>query len=799
MQRSLCLLSALSELQTLMPRSGTWAETRRLLEAVADRGGYGSVCVQVKGEKARQYGFECCRGKSSEPCSDICDSADLLLTLEQRGQAAAILRAWGAPGRALDMLDERWLRILGQQLIDVLDGAQLSKKSERPGLELAVLNQIAQAVSANVELPELLELIHRETSRVMDGSNFYIALFDEENPRLVVEFETRGGVRYPENRVIPVGGLWSFCMQEGRPLVISQDLDHFCRARGIQRFAPYAMSWMGAPLRREGKLLGLIVLQDFEREGVFDEAHLSLLTHIASQAAVAIDSNRHQQQIRTMVRALANSTDCIALVDLGKGMEFVNEAFLRTFGYAWDEVKGKSVDFLWSPKLGTGVPEQIRLEAAGRGWKGEVRALRRNGEEFPFYLSLASARDRKNQPVALVLIGRDTSQEKRLQLQLIQSEKMVTMGELISGIAHELNNPLTSVLGFAQVGLMENGLSPKAEHVLRVIERESLRASKIIGNLLAFARQHKPAKVPTDLHALLDAALAIRDYQLRINCVAVTRSYEPNLPRVLADPHQLQQVFLNLILNAEQAILEVRGRGRLTIESKLAPPERLHSCPKVVSIAFTDDGIGIPEENLRKIFDPFFTTKPVGKGTGLGLSVSYAIIAEHGGQIFAKSEPGAGTTFYIELPIPEKTPSPLIMPASRELAECSPAKILVVEDETEIAEIVQAVLKRDHHQVDWASNGEEALTRLEAKEYDALITDIKMPLLDGVRLHQIVAERWPALLRRIIFMTGDTVSGDTQRFLQQTGSPSLSKPFTIEALLTAVRQILKANPRKDSF
>jgi PAS domain S-box-containing protein len=248
-------------------------------------------------------------------------------------------------------------------------------------------------------------------------------------------------------------------------------------------------------------------------------------------------------------------------------------------------------------------------------------------------------------PVGLQGIARDVTERKRFQIQLAQTEKLSALGQLVSGVAHELNNPLTSVIGYTQL-LLRSPLSPEIAQKLYIISEEGERVRKIVQNLLSFARQHNPSRTEVDVNQLLSRTLDLRAYEMGVNNVSVVMRLS-ELPKIYADEHQLQQVFLNIVINAEQA-LESTGRGgKLTVSTKKKVSNGLES----VVISISDDGPGVAPENLSKLFDPFFTTKPVGTGTGLGLSVSYGIIQEHKGTIRVDSTLGSGTSFIIELPV----------------------------------------------------------------------------------------------------------------------------------------------------
>ncbi len=245
--------------------------------------------------------------------------------------------------------------------------------------------------------------------------------------------------------------------------------------------------------------------------------------------------------------------------------------------------------------------------------------------------------------VASVHVARDITGRKKMQEQLIVTDRLASIGELASGIAHELNNPLTSIIGFSDL-LLEKDVPDEVKEDLRVINREAQRTAGVVRNLLTFARKHEPKKQPVDVNGAIKTVLALRAYEQKVNNIQVNTRLAPDLPEVMADGFQLQQVFLNIVINAEHFMTEAHGRGNLTITT-----ERVGD---IIRASFTDDGPGIAEENLGHLFDPFFTTREVGKGTGLGLSICHGVITGHGGRIYAESELGKGATFIVELPIP---------------------------------------------------------------------------------------------------------------------------------------------------
>ena len=390
-------------------------------------------------------------------------------------------------------------------------------------------------------------------------------------------------------------------------------------------------------------------------------------------------------------------------------------------------------------------------------------------------------------------IVRDVSDRKKREdqsrdgrYQMLQAEKMAALGQTISGVAHELNNPLATILSWSE-RLAERNVDEKTKQGLEVILGEAERAARIVRNLLTFARKRQTTRAMVDLNQVVRETLALRAYEQKVSNIQVVEALANGLPEVFVDGHQIKQVLLNLIINAEQACLGAHGRGTIVVRT-MHDSERGSAVLEV-----NDDGPGIPEERQGKVFDPFFTTKEVGQGTGLGLTVAYAIAREHGGRIWLESRKGQGASFFVELPISGQHLNP---PAARvaqqpiSLEAFKDLRVLVVEDEPALAQAVSEALTDAGFKVDRAGDGEEGLTRLTEANYDLIVCDLKMPRIDGMQFYRAMAAATPALARRVIFVTGDVAGTDAERFLEETGCRWLSKPFRLGDLLRSARDTL---------
>ena len=449
--------------------------------------------------------------------------------------------------------------------------------------------------------------------------------------------------------------------------------------------------------------------------------------------------------------------------------------------------------------------------------------------------------------VRVEALVRDVSDRKQLEdqsrdlyHQLLQAEKMAALGTTISGVAHELNNPLATILTWSE-RLAERDLDDASRRGIETILREAERAARIVRNLLTFARKRHTTRAMVDVNLVVRETLALRSYEQRVTNISVIDALASGIPQVFADPHQIQQVLLNLVINAEQAMLTANGRGTLMVRTWQDPEH------ESIVLEVNDDGPGVPEDVRTKIFDPFFTTKEVGKGTGLGLTVAYAIVEEHGGRMWLTSDEGAGASFYVELPVaggklraiapgelsgtgeaiaaggeaavdevvevpdlaaieepvrPRRTrpasarkPTPprvqIVAPAQGDGSHhLDAAAVLIVEDEAALASAMAEAFGDAGFLVDRAGDGEEAMARLEGGQYDVIISDLKMPRMDGIELFGALRKRHPEMAGRIMFVTGDVIGTDAERFLADSGCRWLAKPFRLSELLRLAKEVM---------
>ena len=467
-----------------------------------------------------------------------------------------------------------------------------------------------------------------------------------------------------------------------------------------------------------------------------------------------------------------------------------NSALKQLFGHAADaDFAPLAPGRFAEPHARTAFLDRLVSEGAVSSYP--VRMLRIDAAVIVVEITARAEVDRQRGTVRVEALFRDVTEQRRLKdrsrdlyQQLLQAEKLAVLGQTISQVAHELNNPLATILSWGE-RLQEQPLDATSKRGADAIVAATERATRIVRDLLTYAKPRPSTRSMIDLNHVVRETLELRADEQAANSIDAVTALASGLPPVFADAHRIQQVLLNLMNNAEQAMVGAHGRGSLVVRT-------WHDASvNTVSFEVSDDGPGLAPEIRARIFDAFFTTKPVGEGTGLGLAVAYNIVKDHGGRIRVDSEPGRGTSFVVDLPVTATTgpaAAPPVAPTPGDVLRG--ASVLVVEDEEALASAIGEALQDAGMKVDIAGDGEDALARVRGGRYDTVICDLKMPRVSGMVIYRAIAAGTPSLARRVIFVTGDAATADAERFLAESGCRWLVKPFRIGELLRAVRDTL---------
>ena len=500
---------------------------------------------------------------------------------------------------------------------------------------------------------------------------------------------------------------------------------------------------------------------------------------------------RQLQALRTSEASnsavVAAALDCVIVVDEAGAVVEFNPAAERTFGYSRQDVLGRLIGELIVPphlraRHSTGMQRYLTTgEAHVLGRRMELEGMRSDGSTLPVELSITEVRLPERRLFTASL--RDLTEAKAAQAEierqrqaLHQNEKLAALGSLLAGVAHELNNPLSIVLGSAQMLAddVAEGAVDRLTHRATRIQEAAERCARVVRTFLAMARQRQTERRWVGLAPLAASLVDLLGYGLRTGGVEVTIDLPPDLPPVWADADQLHQVLLNLLVNAQQSLAARPPPRRVTITASH------DAAAHEVALVVADNGPGVSPDIRHRIFEPFFTTKPVGMGTGIGLSVSRGLVEAHGGRLELGETPAAGGgCFVLRLPldgpgVPPLDPAP---PASAVGARAMSRRALIVDDEPEVAGLLAELLGRLGFVCDLAADGGMAQELAAARDYDAVLCDLRMPGIDGEGFFRWLAVHRPALLPRLAFVTGDTLGSAARRFLESCRRPVLEKPF----------------------
>jgi len=748
------------------------------------------------------------------------DRAVLAVPLLVRNRVIGALFVRDRTGRVFSEEDVRLARAFADQAAVAFENARLYQAATRERRRLEALYNVSRRVAAMEEPDEVLDVIVNEAVRLLGAEAAGVRTVDGDD--LVLRARTASASDLLRPRLGVGESLSGVIVQTGRPVRVEDVLEdtrlHPAHKRSARDLGYHG--FMGVPLRSPSATIGTLYVYSLRRRR-FTAEEEALLGALADQASLALEQHARTRRLRALARLnqiVSSSLDTgEVLREITRAAAELMDAPVVSLSIA-DEAGRQLVRQAFSDEtIGADHPGSIRrFGEGGSGWVAEHRRtlhvpdvftddrivarewFRKHGlrsaltvpilfgdsllgvlglyARSPFALG-AEDRSLLESFVAQAAIAIHNArlfeelrlaheQLERSQEQLVHSEKLSALGQLVAGVAHELNNPLSAVLGSAYLAERHVAQTPAERHVQRIREAAE-RAAQIVRNLLQFARDTTGRREHIEINTLVRQVADLTLNAGATQSVKLTLDLEPRLPSTFGDPVQIEQVLINLITNAYQAMEGEPGAVRV----------RTRGTPDTLRVEVSDTGPGVAPETRTKVFDPFFTTKPVGKGTGLGLSVAHGIVAMHGGRIWLE-EGGPGATFVVEIPV---KPGPI---TKRPLPPPFPGgggRVLVIDDETQVAEVLADLLVELGAGVAVAHSAAEGRRLLADEPFDLVALDLVMPDEGGADLWRWLAREMPAMARKVVFITGN-IDPAMQQFIASTGRPSLAKPYTLNAL-----------------
>ncbi len=662
-----------------------------------------------------------------------------------------------------------------------------------------IIFNISNSVNTTFNMNEFYKIIHSELNKLVDATNFFVGIYDKESDTISLPYLQDEKDRL--DKISADGTISSIVIKENRSMLLfPDDITELEEEGMIGMVGTPCKVWLGVPLNVDTGVIGLLVLQSYNDENAYSESDLKLMEFISGQIAISITKKQVEERIHILAQSVEQSPALVMITDLNANIEYVNKKFVEITGYSLEDVTGINPRVLKSGKIPTKIYEELWANLTnGKEWRGEFHNKKKNGE---FYWELAFITPIKNELGKIshyLAIKEDISERKELELQLIQSQKMESIGTLAGGISHDFNNILTVINGYSDLALMRLKKTDPLYNEISTIKKAGRRGEKLTRQIMAFSRKQI-------FHPLIiNINFVIKDLKSTLLSLIeedfkIIFSLNQDIPLIKADPSQIEQILINLLVNARDAInlkTERAGEKLITIETGIQFIDESFTKKHIGStlgphiyISVSDNGLGMTEDVLQNIFEPFFTTKVRGKGTGMGLATVYGIVKQNNSSIFIYSEPGKGSTFKVFWPI---TNEKLSETDSKELSDSDlfgNEKIIFVEDDKHVNDFAFAALNDFGYDVHSSINGMHALKYLKEKniKFDMLITDLVMPDMNGKELSENVLKLFPDI--KILFTSGYTDNHLVNSGELEEGVNFLAKPYTAKSLLTFIRKIL---------
>ncbi|MEN8154025.1 MAG: PAS domain S-box protein [Acidobacteriota bacterium] len=673
------------------------------------------------------------------------------------------------------------------------------KRSEK---SREIIINIGNAVTRTTDMYSFYKIIHEELNKIIDSKNFFVGIYEEKTETLLLPYIKDEKDKFEK---IPIKDTISaLVIKDKHPLLLNEEEMKVMENEGkIGKIGSPCKLWLGVPLMVDTEVIGLFVIQSYDDENAYNKFDLSLMEFISGQVAILIKRKQTIEQIRILSMSMEQSPALVVITDLDGKINYVNDKFVKVTGYTPDEIIGKNPRILKSGKTPASTYEDLWSKLSrGEEWRGEFLNKKKDNTFYWEQAYITPIKNDNGDITNFLAIKEDISGRKELEQQLIQSQKMESVGTLAGGIAHDFNNLLTVINGYSDLSLMKIDNNNPLYKSISTIRSAGKKAEKLTRQIMAFSRKqiYQPKvlsinNVISDLDKMIRSLIG-EDFKIKV-------MLSSDLPLIKADPGQIEQILINLLVNSRDAINQKTnkaGEKKITIETgkkyldedyikrHLGSRKGMH-----IYFSVSDNGMGMDEIVRQNIFEPFFTTKDRNKGTGLGLATVYGIVKQNNGSIYVYSEPGEGTTFKVYWPVTSEEVKKQDSRLSSEKSLYGKEIILFVEDDNEVLEFAVSTLKDFGYNVHSASNGAKALKYIKENKLhaDLLITDLVMPDMNGKELSEEITKIYPGI--NILF-----ASGYTDNHLVHSGELDkeinfLPKPYTAQKLLKVVRMILDLN------